>query len=392
MFVMQKFYFLISDLPYVYDAGIIHLAEGLKEIGYTFFANRDYWKTGINGDYLFKYDKDFDPVTDADVVILSNPWAEHMDLVSFKLVSLPLPEWLFNPLRKFRLVYLDLRDGYKTVSYTPPFRNFDFIFRAHYNASTFNWPNIHPWILGFGNRILNEKKNIGVENKNYLMAVNFYFSHKYVHQLRALAEKEIISKFNPSFINREITSKEKPGNEFSKLMWEQTYGLHNPEYYNLTENTLIVAAFCGELVPGLPKDPFCYLVGGNKAKIRKHLYNILSGVTGKEKRLIQWDSWRFWETLALGSVPMHVDLDKHGVELPVMPVSWKHYIGVDLNNIKQTVERVIEEKDLIYKIAKEGSEWCLTNYSPKASAKRFLKTIGLSSQIQEASISEDRTV
>jgi hypothetical protein len=83
---------------------------------------------------------------------------------------------------------------------------------------------------------------------------------------------------------------------------------------------------------------------------------------------------------------MHIDLAKYGVELPVMPVNWKHYIGVDLNNIRQTVERIIEEKDLIYKIAKEGNEWCMTNYAPQASAKRFLKTIGLSSQIQDASI------
>jgi hypothetical protein len=71
---MKNFYFLISDLTYVYEAGIIHLAEGLKEMGYVFFSNRDYWKTGVDKDYLFKYNRDFNPVTDADVVILSNPW------------------------------------------------------------------------------------------------------------------------------------------------------------------------------------------------------------------------------------------------------------------------------------------------------------------------------
>jgi hypothetical protein len=387
---MNTYYFLISDLPNVYDAGLIHLAEGLKAMGCTFFSSRNYWKMDVDGDYLFRYNKDFNPTTDADVVIVSNPWAEHMDLVSFKLVSLPLPEWLFKASRKFLLVYLDLRDGYKTVSYTPSFRKFDFIFRAHKNSKTFNWPNIHPWILGFGNRILKEKKAIRVEDKNYEMAVNFYFSHKYVHQLRALAEKEVISKFDPSFINRKITSNEKPVNEFSKLMWEQTYGLHNPEYYNLTENTLIVAAFCGELVSGLPNDPSGYLRGGNRAKAKKKFYELVSAVAGVEKRLIQWDSWRFWETLALGSVPMHVDLIKYGVELPVMPVNWKHYIGVDLNNIRQTVERIIEERDTIYNIARQGNEWCMTNYSPEASTKRFLKTIGLPSQIQDVSIIKDR--
>jgi hypothetical protein len=374
---MKKFYFLISDLPYVYDAGIVHLAEGLKELGHTIFSNRDYWKIGPEEDYLFKYNKEFNPSTDADVVVLSNPWAEHMDLVSFKLVSLPLPEWLFAPYRKFLLVYLDLRDGYKTVSYTPPFRKFDFIFRAHYNAKTFNWSNIHPWVLGFGNRIIKEKKNISIKDKNYEMAVNFYFSHKYVHQLRALAEKKVVSKFAPSFINRTVTSKEKPLDDYSLLMWEQTYGMHNPAYYNLTEQTLLVAAFCGEMIPGLPNDPSVYLVGGNKAKLKKLLSHFLSGIKASGERLIQWDSWRFWETLALGSVPVHVDIEKYGVELPVMPRNWQHYIGVDLSNINLTVERVIEEKDLVYRIAREGNEWCLNHYSPKASATKLLKKIGI---------------
>lgn len=385
---MKTYYFLISELPNVYDAGIIHLAEGLKEIGCTFFSNRNYWKMDVDGDYLFKYNKDFNPAADADVVILSNPWAEHMDLVSFKIVSLPLPEWLFDASRKFLLVYLDLRDGYKTVSYTPPFRKFDFILRAHKNARTFNFPNIHPWVLGFGNRVLKDKKNILVENKNHQMAVNFYFSHKYVHQLRALAERKVISKFDPAFINRKITPKEKPADEFGKLMWEQTYGLHNPEYYSLIEKTLLVAAFCGEMISGLPDDPSVSLAGGHKAKIRRITFDFLSTLKGAKERLIQWDSWRFWETLALGSVPMHIDLAKYGVELPVMPTNWKHYIGVDLDNISETVERVIEEKDVIYKIARQGNEWCLINYSPKASAERFLKTIGLPSQITDASMIE----
>ncbi len=365
---------------------MIQLAEGLKKMGVFFCANRDYWKTDVNEDYLFKYNKDFNPSTDADVVILSNSWTEHIDPFSFKEAGLPLPEWLFNKSRKFLLIYLDLRDGYKTISYTPLFRKFDFIFRAQKNGKAKNWPNMYPWAFGFQNRVIKGKKNIIAEKKNFQISVNFYYSHKYVHQIRELAEKKIISRFDTSLINRKVTAREKPEDAFSQLMFEQTGGMHNPEYYNIIENTLIVAAFCGYMIPGMPNDPSVYLVGGNIAKIKKQLYGLLSTAMGIEERIIQWDSYRFWETLALGSVPMHVDLDKYGVELPVMPVNWKHYMGVDLNNIGQTVERIIEEKELIYKIAKDGNEWCMTNYSPEASAKRFLKTIGLSSEIPEASI------
>jgi hypothetical protein len=387
---MKKIYFLISTLPNINDYGMIQLAEGLKKMGVFFCANRDYWKTDVNEDYLFKYNKDFNPSTDADVVILSNSWTENVDPISFQPASLPLPEWLFNNSKRFLLIYLDLRDGYKTISYTSLFHKFDFIFRAQKNSRTKNWPNIYPWAFGFQNRVIREKKNISLENKKFQVAVNFYYSHKYVHQLRELAEKKIISKFDPLFINREVTAREKPKEAFGELMFNQSAGLHNPKYYSIIENTLIVAAFCGYMVPGLPDDPSVYLVGGNKAKLKKKFYQILSTSTGSEERIIQWDSYRFWETLALGSVPMHIDLEKYGVELPVMPLNWKHYMGVDLNNIGQTVERIIEEKELIYKIAKDGNEWCMTNYSPEASAKRFLKTIGLSSEIQKTLIIQDR--
>ncbi|MEJ7827180.1 MAG: hypothetical protein WKF91_03265 [Segetibacter sp.] len=375
---MKNFYFLISTLPNINDFGMIQLGEGLKKMGMSFYANRDYWKTDVNEDYLFKYNEAFNPSTDADIVVLSNSWTENIDPISFQPAPLPLPDWLFNKARRFLLIYLDLRDGYKTISYTSMFRQFDFIFRAQKNSKTQNWPNIYPWAFGYQNRVIKEKKNVGFENKKFRIAVNFYYSHKYVHQLRELAEKNIISRFDPSIINREVTAREKPKEAFGELMFNQTVGLHNPTYYNIIENTLIVAAFCGYMIPGLPNDPSVYLVGGNVAKIKKQFYELISPLSGFERRVIQWDSYRFWETLALGSVPMHIDLTKYGVELPVMPTNWKHYIGVDLDNIDETVERVIEEKDLIYQIAKEGNSWCMNNYSPEASAKRFLKIIGLS--------------
>ena len=377
-------YFLISDFPDLYDDALIYFAEGLTELGISFYANRNYWQINLGGDYLFKEaeinSREF------NIVILSNHWTEYIHPKTFQNFSKPLPKWLFNTGRKYKTVYIDAKDDYKTFSYSKEARKFDYILRTKKNYLTFNPQNIHPWVLGFQKRICYEKKAVAIEDKKFQMAVNFGYSHPYAHSLRTLAEKNFISKFPKQFINRYISERKEPEDPFSKLMFKQTNGLHNLNYFLNIEQTLLVAAFCGDLIPGLPHDPSVYLIGGNKAKIKKEIFTILSNLKGVKQRIIQWDSWRFWETLALGSVPIHIDLEKYGVELPIMPLNWKHYIGIDLDNINQTIERVIEEKDAIYKIAKEGNEWCMINYSPEASAKRFLKTIGLSSEIQETSI------
>ena len=367
-------YFLISDFPNVYDDGIIYLAEGLKELNISFYSNKDYWKINIDGDFLFNNKPEISP-QDCDLVILSNMWTQYIDNTTFKEYAQPLPSWLFQSSRQYTTVYIDNMDGYKTFSYYEAARKFDIILRPKKNSRTFNYPNIYPWVLGYQNRVLREKLNIPIAEKDFKIAVNFYFSHKFIHQLRALAEAKIISNFKNEFVNRIITGKDAPDNPYSNLMWKQTSKLHNTGYFNNLENTLMVAAFCGDMIPALPLNPSVYLVGGNKAKIKKQLYNFLSGFIQRPQRIIQWDSWRFWETLALGSVPMHIDLEKYGVELPAMPLNWKHYIGIDLNNIKKDVNRILEDKPAIYRIAIEGNKWAQENYSPKSSALRFLKML-----------------
>lgn len=367
-------FFLIPDYKNLYDDGLVYLAEGLLELGVTIFANRDYWKPNINQEYLFNYLKDFDP-SSADVVIISNNWPQFIDPISFKEFKIQIPNWLFAKERLFRTVYIDNMDGYNTFSYTSEARKFDFILRCKKNKNTFNYENIFPWVLGYQNRILTEKLKIPTEDKKFEIAVNFNFSHGYEHQLRKFAKTNIIEQMPPKLINYKISNGERPKGSFSSLMWDQTFKKHNPDYFNNLEKSLIVATFCGDMIPGMPQNPAPYMLGGNKAKIKKIFYKGLSYINGKEDRIIQWDSWRFWETLALGSVPLHIDLEKYGVELPVMPKNWEHYIGVDLNNIKTDVERILDDKKTVYSIAKKGEAWVIDNYSPLASAQRFIKLI-----------------
>jgi len=92
----------------------------------------------------------------------------------------------------------------------------------------------------------------------------------------------------------------------------------------------------------------------------------------REPVIIRWDSWRFWESLTCGCLTFHLDFDKYGFMLPVMPENWKHYIGLNLEDIKGDLERLMDERDKIPEIAENGRTWALAHYSPLATAKRFL--------------------
>lgn len=91
--------------------------------------------------------------------------------------------------------------------------------------------------------------------------------------------------------------------------------------------------------------------------------------------IARWDSWRFWESLVSGCVTIHLDFERYGFKLPVMPENWKQYIGIDMANPKQDVERIMDEWDRMEEIAWSGRLWALEHYSPVAVARRFLETV-----------------
>ncbi|MBF0227498.1 MAG: hypothetical protein HQK76_18790 [Desulfobacterales bacterium] len=91
--------------------------------------------------------------------------------------------------------------------------------------------------------------------------------------------------------------------------------------------------------------------------------------------IFRWDSWRFWESLACGCLTFALDFEKYGFILPVLPENFKHYIGLNFENPKECFDRLEAEWENIPKIAEEGRKWAIANYSPKASAQRFLKII-----------------
>jgi len=345
----------------------ICLAEGFKELGIPFYSNINYWQISPDREeYLFCYDPNV-TYTDCSVIILD-----------FRLLRKPnsfaLPENLFLSERKFVTVYLDDMDGF--TLWNPHLNNFDFRFRTHYNTKSQYPSNCRPWVFGLSNRILKEtKKSSKNPTKKIRLLVNFRVNQEDLmysncwlrasqgyliidkgsiiidRPLRKIVCEEflpLIQKILP--LDDTVDDFDKtPSDSYHYLQWKQTGQRHYPSYYQRLKESAACACFGGCVTSS-------YFTG--------------------EPIVEWWDSWRFWESLAAGCVTFHVDFDKYGVKLPVMPENWRHYIGIDLDNMQDTVDRIADDPGILEKISIEGRHWAIDHYGPVPTALRFLEMLG----------------
>ena len=355
-----KIFFYCCDAQYQHLS--VCLAEGFKELGIPFYSNVNHWQISpAREEYLFNHEPSVSP-DDCTVVVVSHQWVRRNDL----------PEDLFQPERKYITVYLDDTDG--PTNWDPKFNNFDLVLRTHYNNKGEYPSNYIPWFFGLSNRILQETNNIPnfQERKRRLLA-NFRvpqdglmagqgwlkvplglvrFSQALLivdNPLRQIARDHffpVIQEILP--VDETVDNmEENPSDSYHYLQWTQTGRRHYPNYYQRLKESVACAGFGGWIAPN-------------------H--------TG-ENIVEWWDSWRFWESLAAGCVTFHVDFEKYGISLPVMPNNWQHYVGIDLDDIQSAIERIADEPEILERISREGRSWAIENYSPVPTALRFLKTI-----------------
>lgn len=349
----------------------IAIAEGLKALGIPFYANLNYWKNERQlGKYLFNYESSINH-NDCSVVVLSKSWfGWHQSL----------PPGLFSAKRKYITVYLDDMDGPSHLSYAPLLKNFDFILRTGCNSVYQYHYNVVPWGFGISNRILQETQEIckfdarekkllinyrvehdtlllfgidagikipGLQRTDYIQD-DKWVQYKVDFPLRKIADQRFYPLIK-SVLKLDYSTEKferSPEYNYHYLLWQQTGKRHHPAYYQRLTKSAACATFGGCLVPGNGSQDFY---------------------------AEWWDSWRFWESLAAGCVAFHIDFDKYGVNLPVMPENWKHYIGIDLDDMEAAVDRLIEEPEILERISIAGRQWAIENYSPVPTALRFLE-------------------
>jgi hypothetical protein len=167
-----------------------------------------------------------------------------------------------------------------------------------------------------------------------------------------------------------------PADAYEALMWRQTEGRFSWKYYDRVKQSQAVACFCGEIIPSMPFDPEQYLVGGNRAKLRRAFFELLGLLDPHPPRAVNWDSFRFWEGLSAGCASINVDLSLYGVDLPVAPENGIHYLGVNFARVRDLVDQLDAEPQILERIGTEGKRWAEQHYSARAVVKRFLELLG----------------
>ena len=366
----------------VYSPPSICLAEGLKELGIPFYSNINHWKIDPDTEeYLFCYDPNVGH-QDCSIVILDFRWMKN---------ATSFPENLFSSQRKYVTVCLDDMDGF-TV-WNPQLENFDFRFRTHFNSKSIYPSNCLNWVFGLSNRVLRETSKIEKnQDKKRRLLVNFRNEHVQLNYTKTVVKvrqgylwvdsgvmivdkpiRQIVrEQFLPliqDILPQDDTAEDfdkSPSDSYHYLQWQQTGQRHYPSYYQRLKESVACACFGGAVTSS-------YFTG--------------------EPIVEWWDSWRFWESLAAGCVTFHVDFDKYGVKLPVMPENWRHYVGIDLDNMQDTVDRIADDPGILEKISAEGRQWAIENYSPVPTALRFLEMLGCStSQMEKCQENEGESV
>jgi hypothetical protein len=340
----------------------ICLAEGFRELGISFYSNINYWQESPEKqEYFFRHDPDITP-DDCSIVVFSNNWFNS---------NYPLPDNLFHAERKYLTVYLDGNDNDKDYTKLPEYKQFDFIFKTHYNRHLNYLDNFYPWPFGLSGRILQELQEVpNFQDRKRQILVNFRH-WKTGHPVRNISSSLLMPQISKILqIDNSVDNKANCSTEpYHHLQWVQTGGRHYPTYYKRLKNSIACACFGGFFVPSWPKN--------SANPINRNIQRFLTKTRLKSNTVVQWDSWRFWESLAAGCVTFHLDFDKYGLSLPVMPQNWRHYIGIDLDNVQAAIDRIADDPEILERISSEGRLWALQNYSPVPTALRFLETIYL---------------
>ena len=303
----------------------------------------------------------------------------------FGLQKKSIPENLFRSDRTYKTVLIDNFESnkkYRHLAFDPEFGGkFDFILKAHC-GSKFNYPdNCIPWGFGLSNRIIKEVANVpDFKDRKKELIINYrnsIFTNRKTGKrvdLTHTVRRAVKVKFEPALnslilINNKVNSSQQSSTDpYHYLKWVQTGKRHYPDYYQRLQSSIACACFGGWFVPSFVSNP--------GSKISYYGKNIYRRTRWESTKVLQWDSWRLWESLAAGCVTFHLDFEKYGFMLPVMPENWKHYIGVDLDNPQKAIQKISNEPEILEKIAVEGRRWVIEHYSPLPTAQRFLKVVG----------------
>jgi hypothetical protein len=331
---------------------IINIAEGLRELGVMFYSNTNYWDP-CEGKFLFESTREIAP-EQADVLVYNSEYFQNHESV---------PQ-IFGARSRPFLVWLDSADGQFTASHRPDVQKCDLILKSHYSSFQRYPDQTEPWAFGMSTRIM---RHLGVVvpwiQRENVMLVNYRCNHP----VRLEADKLLaeICQIHFGIDRRRDPFWAEGMDAYDERCCRLSHGRHMPSYLKRLQASRYGFAFGGERG---------YRCDGLDRFLERR--NILWRLREKRQIVYQWDSWRFWECLLAGCVTFHLDFEKYGFRLPVMPTSGSQYIGFDLRRPAR-IEALLSDQERLKKISTIGREWAVQHYSPKATAVRFLELLRL---------------
>jgi hypothetical protein len=352
------FYFGKSSIGNRAYHSSVCLADGFAELGINCYSDYDNYQQGIGKEFLIKKDLNH-PMSEADIVIIHYSIYQRepdADKLLIKLNQKP---------RKYVTVFLDDFDGVRTPGFRKGAQTCDCVLKCHYNKK-YNYPkNFHPWQFGISNRIINAISPLAYEERTAQIVVNFRAKHQLRDYVNSLIKPIITKELEWNTEKENFSAETLPEEEL--FFYEQTGGRHSSNYYKRLSNSFACACYGG--VFAIPI--------GNYNKYTAKLARVINDVVSLYAwdRVRQWDSWRLWEAWVAACCVVHVDFEKYGCVLPVMPQNGIHYLGIDINKIQKFQKTA--HKDVFEEIGLKGREFALANYSPQIVSERLLKMLNL---------------
>jgi hypothetical protein len=223
---------------------------------------------------------------------------------------------------------------------------------------------VRPWAFGLSRRIIDAVANGTAAGSRFMTIVSNF---RVPHPVRKRANNRFLPLLSPLFAVDANEDSTPPDSAYERLMWEQSGRRHNPLYYARLMGSAACSSFGGYFVPAFSRSL-------DSLPLRA-AFKIINGFSIATHSVAQFDSWRFWESLAAGCLTFHVDLARYGCALPVMPVNGTHYFGIDLARCRDEADRVLDSQARFSAIAASGQQWALEHYSPIATARRFLEYV-----------------
>ena len=378
--------FLFFHIPYKdpkesnYDHCCVALAEGMKELGNTFYGNIDYWKEYGATDYLVKKQPEG---YEADVHIYSDSFVlanfEQLEkIINRKKINVLVDSSGFPWLNKFGAFTRSIE--LQRIYNDKRFDLFEYILRSHTVEHLASNKNVFPWAFGLTNRIINEAAKTYDLPQERSIVSNFRVSL----DIRKLAVDNLNPILGQKFnLRKEVTETlNQAENEISfenaeeQHYWELTGRRHRADFYRSLNSSLCTYTF-GGLVD--IKSTYHNHIGSLARLENRILKNVLGKLHKDYSQYIfiyQFDSWRIWESMVSNTCPINMDFENWGMLLPVMPEHGKHYWGVQQLDFKKAAEDLLKLSDeQIKHIGISGKEWVLQHYAPKPTAERFLKLL-----------------